>query len=114
MKRAGIILFAGLAAGLAAHFAWFDSRRPDVHPDLESQVAWVKTRLQLDAEQFARVKAVHEQLSPHLMALADDVGRMRAELAAFESLRRTSGDVDFVAYAQFVQQRREVDRECSE
>jgi hypothetical protein len=114
MKRTGIILFAGLAAGLAAHFAWFDSRRPDVRPDLDSQLVWMKTQLRLDAAQYARIKAVHEQLGPHLMMLADEVGRMRNELDAFENARRTSGDVDFVAYGQFVKQRRDVDRECSE
>jgi hypothetical protein len=114
MKRASLILFAGLAAGVAAHFAWFDARRPDVRPDLDSQLVWMKAQLQLDAAQYARIKAVHEQFGPHLETLAEEVGRLRTELAAFENERRSSGDVDFVAYAQFIRERRAVDRECSD
>jgi hypothetical protein len=114
MKRGFIILAAGLACGVLAHVAWFGARRPAGNADLDSQLAWMQQALRLTPEQFARIKALHEQSSPRLLALAAQVGRMRGEFAAFERERRTSGQIDFLDFARFVEQRRAVDRECAE
>jgi hypothetical protein len=72
----------------------------------------MKTELKLTDRQFARIKAIHEQSSPRLLALAAQVARMREEYDAFEHERTTSGQVDFLEFAHFVEQRRVVDREC--
>ena len=114
MKRVFIVLATGLACGVLAHVAWFAAHRPAGGADLESQLAWMQQTLQLTPEQFAHIRALHEQSSPRLLALATQVGRMRGEFAAFELERRTTGQVDFLDFARFVEQRRAVDRECAD
>ena len=112
MKRILLVLFLGLFAGVLAHLGWFLAQRPCGSSDLECQLAWMKTELKLSDEQFARIKMIHEQSSPRLLALAAQVARMRDEYAAFERERTTSGQVDFLEFAHFVEQRRAIDREC--
>jgi len=112
MKRTALILLLGLAAGALTHVGWFWTQRPCSSDNLDCQLAWMKTELKLTNEQFARIKAIHEQSSPRLLALAAEVARMREEYDAFEHERTTSGQVDFLEFAHFVEQRRAVDREC--
>ena len=112
MKRTLLILFLGVAAGVAAHLGWFFSQRPCGSNDLDCQLEWMKTELKLSDEQFARIKVIHEQSSPRLIELAAQVARMRDEYAAFERERTTSGQVDFLEFAHFVEKRRAIDREC--
>jgi len=114
MKRVLSVLATGLACGVLAHVAWFGAHRPAGGADLDSQLAWMQQTLQLTPEQFARIKALHEQSSPRLLALAGQVTRMRGEFAAFERQRQTKGQIDFLDFARFVEQRRTIDRECAE
>ena len=114
MKRTVFVLLLGLAGGLLAHNAWFVAHRPDNSSGLDAQLAWMKSSLHLSDQQFERIKALHAQSSPQLLALATQVTRMRAEFAAFENERRATGEVDFLEFARFVEQRRAVDRECAE
>lgn len=80
---------------------------------LEAMLAWMKSDLQLTDGQLARIRAVHEQLSPHLLALASQVERMRRDFLEFEKERRSLGQIDFLEFARFVDQRRELDRDCN-
>jgi hypothetical protein len=114
MKRTLFVFLLGLAGGLLAHNAWFFAHRPGNPSGLDAQLAWMKSSLHLSDQQFASIKALHAQSSPQLQALATQVARMRAEFAAFENTRRTTGEVDFLEFARFVEQRRSVDRECAE
>jgi len=114
MKRVLIVLATGIALGALAHVTWFGAHRPALGADLDSQLAWMQQTLQLTPEQFARIKALHEQSSPRLLALAGQVTRMRGEFAAFERDRRTTGQIDFLDFARFVEQRRAIDRECAD
>ncbi|MCX6951977.1 MAG: hypothetical protein NTV51_07400 [Verrucomicrobia bacterium] len=114
MKRVLQVLGLGLVCGVVAHLAWFGARRPEGGADLGSQLAWMRETLELTPEQFARIKALHEESGPRLLALAAQVAQMRGEFAAFERERRTTGQIDFVEFARFVEQRRAVDRECAE
>jgi hypothetical protein len=113
MKRARLVLAAGVAAGLFAHFGWLGLHRPAPADDLAAQLAWMQRDLRLTPVQFARIKALHEQSSPRLLALAAEVARMRGEFAAFERGRQSTGRVDFLEFARFVAQRRTIDRECA-
>jgi Spy/CpxP family protein refolding chaperone len=112
MKRTVLIVLLGIAAGASAHVAWYLAQRPCTGNNLECQLEWMKTELKLNDEQFARIKVIHEQSSPRLLALAAQVARMREEYDSFEHERTTSGQVDFLEFAHFVEQRRAVDREC--
>jgi hypothetical protein len=114
MKRTLLIFFLGCVGAFTAHTAWFAVHRPVGGSGADAQLAWMKTTLNLSPEQYARIKAVHERADPHMRALAAEVTRLRTEFAAFENARRISGEVDFLAYARFVEQRRAVDRECAE
>jgi len=107
-----LIILLGIAAGVLSHVGWFMSQRPCGANNLDCQLEWMKTELKLSDEQFARIKTIHEKSSPRLLALAAQVVRMRDEYDAFERERTTSGQVDFLEFAHFVEQRRAVDREC--
>jgi hypothetical protein len=72
----------------------------------------MKSELQLSDAQFARIRELHEASSPRLRALATQVTQMQAEFAAFENTRRATDRVDFIEFAQFVEARRNISREC--
>jgi hypothetical protein len=112
MKRALSVILLGLAAGLLAHAGWFLWQRPCQGDSLDCQLQWMKTDLKLSDEQYARIKSIHEKSSPRLLELAAQVARMRVEYDDFERERTTSGQVDFLEFAHFVEHRRAVDREC--
>ncbi|HUJ42654.1 MAG TPA: hypothetical protein VLW52_03495 [Opitutaceae bacterium] len=112
MKRTWLIILLGIIAGGGAHLGWFLAQRPCSGSGLDCQLEWMKTELKLSDQQFARIKAIHEESSPRLLALASQVVRMREEYDAFERERTTSGQVDFLEFAHFIEQRRAVDREC--
>lgn len=109
MKRTVSLLLCGILAGVIAHVGWYSLRRPPT--DLETQLAWMQAVLQLDPEQFAQFKALHEEASPHLVVLASELQRMRAESVAFERRREETGEVDFLAFARLLEHRRAVDRD---
>lgn len=112
MKRTILALALGLVCGLGAHYGWFLTHRPRPVDDLESQWEWMRHDLRLDEMQIARIRALHEQSGPQLLALAARVAQMRREFAAFEKTRRTRGEVDFLEFARFVDEQRALDREC--
>jgi len=112
MKRTLLILLLGLGGGVGAHVAWFELQRPARADDLTAQLAWMKANLQLNDAQLARLRVLHEQSAPRLLALASQVAGMRGELAAFERERTTNGRIDFLEFARFVEQRRALDRAC--
>jgi hypothetical protein len=112
MSRTLIVVLTGLIAGLAAHFAWFDTHRPCRGDELSCQLSWIRTELKLTDAQFARIRAIHEAQSPKLLALAAQVAQMRDEYAAFDRQRLATDNVDFLEFARFVEQRRAIDREC--
>ena len=114
MKRMLLVLLLGVWGGVGAHLAWFHWRQPAFGPDADGALAWLRTDLGLTAEQFARVKAVHEQSGPRIRLLAAQAAQLRDELAAFEYTRRTDGRIDFLAFARLVEQRRALDRACLE
>lgn len=114
MRRSLLMLFVGLIVGVGAHTIYFQFHRPAGLDSLEGQLAWMKEELKLSDVQFTRIKELHEKSSPRLRALAADVARMQAEFAAFENTRKTSDRVDFIEFAQFVETRRNINRECLE
>ena len=114
MNRTILMLLFGVVVGLGAHTVYFQLHRPAGLDSLEGQLAWMKEELKLSDEQFARIKELHEASSPQLRALAADVARMQSEFAAFENTRRTSDRVDFIEFAQFVETRRNINRQCLE
>jgi hypothetical protein len=111
MKRILTVTLFGLAGGLAAHFGWLFAHQAKAS-GLDAQLAWIQHDLQLTPQQYARIKAIHEQSSPHLLALAARVSHMKDEFAAFERQRKTTGEIDFLEFAHFVEERRRIDREC--
>lgn len=112
MKRTLIGLSLGLVLGLSAHLAWFGTRQPAPVDSFESQLAWMERDLGLNSAQVARIRLLHEQARPRLLALAAEVDRMRREQAAFEEARVTAGRVDYVKYSRFIVQQRVLDHEC--
>ncbi|ACB75068.1 Spy/CpxP family protein refolding chaperone [Opitutus terrae] len=114
MNRSLLIILLGVAVGLGVHFGYYQLHRPASFDTLEGQLAWMRTELKLTEPQFAQIKELHEASSPRLRALAVEVARMRAEFEAFEHQRLTSDHVDFIEFAQFVEARRNINRECLE
>jgi hypothetical protein len=111
MNRTLLIVMLGLLAGAGTHFLYFGLHEPDVQ-SLDSQLAWMKSELNLNEAQFTRIKELHQVSSPRLHALADQVAQLQAEFAAFEATRRNSNRVDFIEFARFVEARRQINDEC--
>jgi len=82
--------------------------------NLDALLVWMKDDLKLNELQLAQIKNVHEQLSPRLLSLASQVAQMQHAYTAFENERRSAGQVDFLEFARYVEQRRQLDRECTE
>jgi hypothetical protein len=112
MKRTLLVLLLGCVAGAGAHFTWLAQRRDAPIDTLSAQLSWMKTNLHLTDDQLARLRVLHEQSAPRLVALATQVASMREELAAFERERQTTGRIDFLEFARYVEQRRALDRTC--
>jgi hypothetical protein len=112
MKRGILVLLFGLAVGVSTHLVYFRLHRAPDPDSLDGQLAWMKSELQLSDAQFARIRELHEASSPRLRALASQVTRMQAEFDAFENTRRATDRVDFIEFAQFVETRRSISREC--
>lgn len=112
MIRTGIILLLGLGAGFGAHNAWYVAHAPADASDFESLLDEMRLTLQLDQEQFTRFHELHKILQPQLDQLAADVEQLRTQFAAFEQERRTTGEIDFLAYAGLVEKQRQISRTC--
>lgn len=114
MKHVAIVLLLGALAGVLSHLVWFGLRRPPAADTPAHALAWLQEDLQLTEEQYARLRAIHETSRPQLRELAQQAARMRAEFDAFERRRRTDGEIDFLAFARFVEEQRTLDRVCTE
>lgn len=114
MNRTLLILALGLGVGLGTHTVYYELHRPGGFDSLDGQLTWIRNELKLTDAQYAQIKELHEASSPRLRALAAEVARMQAEFAAFENTRRTADKVDFIEFAQFVEMRRNINRECQE
>ena len=112
MKRTLLILLLGLFCGVGAHFGWLAHQNRLPADTLSAQLTCMKANLHLSDAQLARLQALHEQSAPRLLALAAQVASMREELAAFERARATTGRIDFLEFARYVEQRRALDRAC--
>lgn len=116
MKRALCFCLLGLLAGVGVHVGYYRfSLRTEPSPTtLDGELAWMQGELHLTDSQFRRIKQIHVASSAELLALADRVEQMQKELAAFENERRTADRVDFLEFARFVENRRSLDRACSD
>lgn len=112
MKHVTLVLLLGALAGVASHFIWYSARKPPPLDNAANALAWLREDLGLTEEQYQRVRTIHERSGPQLAQLAQQAERMRAEFAAFEQRRQTVGEIDFLAFARFVEEQREFDRIC--
>ncbi len=112
MRRALLVLLLGAAVGVTTHVVYFGLHRPPDPGTLDGQLAWMRSELRLSDAQYVRIRELHEASSPRLRALASQVAQMQAEFAAFENTRRATDSVDFIGFAQFVEARRNINREC--
>jgi hypothetical protein len=112
MRRALLVLLLGAGVGITTHVVYFRLHRPPDPGTLDGQLSWMRSELQLSDAQYARIRELHEASSPRLLALASQVAQMKAEFAAFENTRRATDSVDFIEFAQFVEARRAINREC--
>jgi len=112
MNRSFLCLTLGLVIALGSHFAYFRINEPAPTNTLDGQLAWMRSELQLTDAQFARIKELHQASSPRLRAMAAQVASLQAEFGAFERMRQSSDQVDFLEFARFVETRRHLNREC--
>lgn len=114
MRRSFLIILAGVAAGIGAHLAYYQHHEPLDTGNLEGRLAWIRSELDLTDEQFSRIKELHQASHPRLQAMASQVASMQAEFKEFERARRTADRVDFLEFARFVQERRELSQRCAD
>jgi hypothetical protein len=112
MKRILLTLTLGLAAGIGSYFVYCRANEPTSRDTLENQLAWMKSELELTDSQFARIQELHRASHPQLQAMAAQVILMQAEFAEFEKARRTTDRVDFLEFARFVENRRNLNQAC--
>ena len=112
MNRALLFLLLGLGTGLTAHFSYLQLHAVPSTDSLEGQLTWMRHELQLSDAQYAAIKQLHEASSPRLHAMTVQVARLQAELTAFEQARRSSDRVDFLEFARFVENRRQLNAAC--
>jgi hypothetical protein len=112
MRRTLFMLALGLAVGVSVHLAYYRLHQSSGGDALDQQLGWMKTELQLSDAQYARIKELHRTSSPRLRALAAQVAQLQTEFSAFERTRRADDRVDFLEFARFVEDRRQVSREC--
>jgi len=114
MNRTLLVGLLGLAVGVGTHSIYFQMHRLPGADSIDGQLVWMKNELHLSDTQYERIRQLHQASSPRLRALAAEVARMQTEFAAFENTRRVSDRVDFIEFAQFVETRRNINRECAE
>jgi hypothetical protein len=114
MRRTLLNLALGLAVGLGVHFTYYRLHQPVPTDTLDGQLAWMRTELQLNDAQFARIKEIHQASGPHLRAIAAQLAGLQAEFRAFELSRRTTDQVDFLEFARYVELRRHVNSESQD
>jgi len=112
MNRSMVILILGGLVGVGTHLAYYNHHRHIASDTLEGQLTWMKVELRLTDSQFARIRELHQASHPRLREMAAQVAVMHAEFAEFERTRKTADRVDFLEFARFVQNRRELNREC--
>lgn len=109
MNRGLLVIFLGVAAGLISFQTWSGWREGCSSGDLSCELAWMREDLSLTDEQFERVVDLHARSSSRLRELAVEISRMESEFIAFEQTRRSEGRVDFLEFARFVAERREIE-----
>ena len=112
MKLSALVLLFGIATGAATYALLLRLHQPLNPASLNDEMAWIKSELNLNDDQYARIRELHEASGPRMRALAAQVVQMQQELVAFERTRRSSDRVDFIEFARFVEARRNVSREC--
>lgn len=114
MNRAVLTLLLGLAAGLGSHFAYYLHHESNATDSLEGRLAWMKSELNLTDAQFARIKELHQASHPRLQQMAAQVAQMQAEFIEFEKARQSDDRVDFIEFARFVSERRNLNQACQD
>lgn len=112
MTRILITILLGLLVGVVTHVTYFHFRQPKYSNSLDGQLAWMKMELKISDTQLKNIRALHQASAPRLHELAAQVARLESELEVFESIRRSSGKVDFIEFAQLIEARRELNRQC--
>jgi len=112
MKRTLIALGLGLVCGVCAHLLWFGLRHPQPIGDFDSQLAWMKKDLHLNSAQLARIRSLHQESKPRMVALAREVARMRREFEVIEDQRQKEGMIDFLKVSRVAMEQRVIDNEC--
>lgn len=113
MKHAVRVVVFGAAAAFATHVGWYRMHHVSDAARGGDQLAWMKTELKLTDAQYERISSLYRESGPRLQQLSTEVTKMREAYAAFETTRLRTDQVDFLAFADFMQRQREVDRDCS-
>lgn len=92
MKKSGIILLAGLAAGLLAYACLYftGSGRGSNTAGTAPELAWLKSEFRLSEEQFARVAELHAAYRP---TCAEMCRRIDEKNAALQKLLAATNSV---------------------
>lgn len=110
MSRTLLILFLGIIAGLAGYRGYLAYRAPASIENLEAQLAWMRTELQLSDEQFGRIQRLHQASHPRLQEIAAQLSHLQVEFAEFERTRQSGERVDFLEFARFVETQRSLNQ----
>lgn len=90
MKRALVILFAGLALGAAAYFLCFRMATQPMRQaaSVEKELAWLAMEFRLTPEQMQRVEALHSDYQPRCMEMCRKIAENNAQLDRLIAAKR--------------------------
>jgi hypothetical protein len=90
MKRALIILLAGLVLGAATYFLCFRMATQTMRQvaSVENELAWLAMEFRLTPEQTQRVKALHSDYQPRCMAMCRKIAENNAQLDRLIAAKR--------------------------
>jgi hypothetical protein len=85
------------------------SGAPGGSDSVDQGLVWMRDELRLSADQYARIRELHEALFSELAAVEKERLRVRQETAALEEERRTEGQIDFLVFAGLIKIRQNLD-----
>jgi hypothetical protein len=105
-------MLVGLVAGALAHVGLYAIRRPEIESRLALQLEWMRDEFKLSQAQYLKIRTLHDSTGPELERLFTLLHDSHREIDQLEQLRRTSDQVDFVAYHQASTQNRKARQDC--
>lgn len=104
VSRYVCLLLVGLLVAGGIHWSYYRAVAPSGDETREAALRWAAGQLQLEREQFRRLREVHGEYYPLFQTFVHDLERMNELGQAFNVRRLRSNQIDFLAYRAYLDQ----------